>query len=215
MFKAMLRKESVVVAGPLLLAVVALSVLVGDAVYESRRRPAPQGDWMLDGDLVYPFLMGSVCLAMTIGVLQCVTEETQGTWRYAHAFPGGWRQILKLKLACGAVTWIVWSGMAISICLLGIGLDKGSEGEPLGKLFDPMLRTLVSVPIVYFGGYLTALRPARWYATRLLPGLGVVPCWFLVLYLPSWWVVAPLVTVAFSALLIGVIFHIAETRDFA
>jgi hypothetical protein len=214
-FNAMLRKESIVVAGPLLAAVAALSAMVIDAVYESRRHPAPQGDWMLDESLVYSFLIASVLLAMTISVLQCVTEEAQGTWRYAHSFPGGWRQILKLKLACGAVTWVVWSSVAISICLLGIGLDRGSEGEPLGKLFDPMLRTLVCVPIVYFGGYLTALRPARWYATRLLPLLGVIPCWFLVLYLPNWWIVAPLVTVAFSAMLIGVIFHIAETRDFA
>jgi hypothetical protein len=43
----------------------------------------------------------------------------------------------------------------------------------------------------------------------------VLLCWCTLLYLPNWWILAPLATAAFAALLMGIIFHVAASRDFA
>lgn len=170
---------------------------------------------MLEDEFVYLFLTISVVLAIVMGLVQCLAEDFQRTWRYVLAFPGGWPRIVKLKLACGAAVWLAWSVGSIVICLIVIAFDHGPPGETYGRMFDPMLRILFSVPIVYLGAFLTALRPAHWIFSRLMPLGGVLLCWFLLLYLPSWWVLAPMVTVSFSAVLEGIMFHVAASRDFA
>ncbi|NQV26797.1 MAG: hypothetical protein HQ518_20790 [Rhodopirellula sp.] len=213
MFKAMLKKEVTELAAPFLLAVTGLVTLVVNGVFD--RRNLPKGEWMLDADFAYPFLMLSLCLAVVMGLVQSLSEDVQGTWRYVLAMPGGWRRIVKLKFACGAAVWLAWSLISIVICQLGIMADNGPQGEPFGRLSEPMLRTLVCVPVVYLGAFLTALRRVNWFFSRLMPLAGVMMCWFILLYLPNWWVLAPLATAGLAAVLVGLVFHVAASRDFA
>ena len=215
MFKAMLKKECVELAAPFLLAVASLVALVGDHVATARRRTLPQGEWMLDDDFVYPFLLISLALAVGMGLVQSLSEDVQGTWRYVLALPGGWRRILKLKFACGATAWLGWTVAAFAICQIGLMADTGSQGESFKRLAEPMLRILVCVPVVYLGAFLTAVRRSNWLFSRLMPLGGVFLCWCTLLYLPNWWILAPLATAAFAALLMGIIFHVAASRDFA
>lgn len=215
MFKSMLKKECVELAAPFLLAVGSLVILVGDHVSTARRRFQPHGEWLLDGDFVYPLMLISLALAIAIGLVQNLSEDVQGTWRYVLAMPGGWRRILKLKIACGLSVWIAWSLTVCVICLLGLTGDPGFEGEPLSRLADPSLRILACVPVVYLGAFLTGVRRANWLFSRLMPLGGVLMCWFLMLYLPNWWIIAPLVTAGFGALLVSLIYHMASARDFA
>ena len=170
---------------------------------------------MLDEDFVYPFLLISLALAVVMGLVQSLSEDVQGTWRYVLALPGGWRRILKLKFACGMVAWMGWALASFAVCALGLLADPGSQGESLGRLSEPMLRILVCVPVVYFGAFLTAIRRSNWLFSRLMPLGGVLLCLFTLLYLPSWWILAPLASCAFAALLAGIIFHVAAARDFA
>lgn len=215
MFKSMLKKECVELAAPFLLAVASLVLLVGDAVIDSNRHLRAQGNWMLDDDFVYPFLMISLVLAAIMGLIQSLSEDVQGTWRYVLALPGGWRRILTLKIGVGAAVWLCWGVVSTAICGLGVLVNAGPAGESWFRLADPLLRILVCVPVVYCGAFLTGLRRANWFFSRLAPGIGVMLCWFILPYLPQWWIVAPLVTAGFAALLISVMFHEAAHRDFA
>jgi len=215
MFRAMLRKEIIELAAPFLLAFAALATVIVEAVSRSRRHFDQQGAWMLDDDFVYPFLVISLCLAVVMGLVQSLSEDVQGTWRYVLSFPGGWRRILKLKLACGLAVWLCWGGVAVALSFLGMFVELGPAPEPLQKLFDPVLRILVCVPVVYLGAFLTALRRANWFFSRLMPAVGVFVCWFILPYLPAWWIVAPLATAGFGAVLIALMFHVASSRDFA
>lgn len=215
MFKSMLKKECVELAAPFLLAVASLVILVVDIVLASGRGLYPRGNWMLDDDFVYPYLLISLALAALMGLIQSLSEDVQGTWRYVLALPVGWRRILTLKIGVGAVVWLCWAAVSLAICGLGILVDVGPAGEQWPRLADPMLRIIVCVPVVYFGAFLTGLRRANWFFSRLAPGIGVMLCWFILPYLPQWWVVAPLVTAGFAAMLIGVMFHEASHRDFA
>lgn len=215
MFKSMLKKECVELAAPFLLAVGSLVILVGDHVSTARRRIQPQGEWLLDDDFVYPLMLISLALAIVIGLVQNLSEDIQGTWRYVLAMPGGWRRILKLKIACGLCVWGIWALTVCVICLIGLLADPGSAGETLSRLSDPSLRILACVPVVYLGAFLTGIRRANWLFSRLMPLGGVLMIWFLMLYLPNWWIIAPLAAAGFAALLVSLIYHTASTRDFA
>jgi len=215
MFKSMLKKECVELAAPFLLAFGAIATVIVEAVSRSRRHFDQQGAWMLDDDFVYPFLIISLCLAGTMGLLQSLSEDVQGTWRYVLSFPGAWRRILKLKLAVGFAVWLCWGCATVALSFLGMFFELGPNPEPLQKLFDPVLRILVCVPVVYLGAFLTALRRANWFFSRLMPAVGVFVCWFILPYLPAWWIAAPLATAGFGAVLIALMFHVASSRDFA
>lgn len=215
MFKSMLKKEFTELAAPFLLAVGSVVALVIDHVSTSRRRFLPQGEWLPDDDFVYPFLLISLGLAIVIGLVQSLSEDVQGTWRYVLALPGGWRRILKLKFGCAAFVWLAWALVSFAICAFGMVAETGPPGEAFSRLSEPMIRILLCVPIVYFGAFLTAIRRVSWFFSRLMPLCGVLMCWYVVLLLPNWWVLAPLSTVALVAGLVSLVFHAAAARDFA
>lgn len=215
MFKSMLKKESTELAAPFLLAVGSFVVLVVDHVSTSRRRFLPQGEWMLDEDFVYPFLLISLGLAIVMGLVQSLSEDVQGTWRYVLALPGGWRRVLKLKFGCAVSVWLCWAVVSFSICGIGMAAEIGPPGEPLSRLTEPMIRIQFCVPIVYLGAFLTAVRRVSWFFSRLMPLGGVLMCWYGVLLLPNWWLFAPLATGTLAVILVTLIFHSAAARDFA
>lgn len=215
MLKSMLKKELTELSALFLLALAGHTVLVADHVTTAWRRFHPRGDWMLDDDFVYPFLLISLALAIAMGLVQCLSEDIQGTWRYVLSLPGGWRRIIRLKLVCGLIIWVGWAVAAFLVCALGLLAEPGVPGETFGRLSEPTLRILVCVPVVYFGAFLTALRRANWLFSRLMPLGGVLLIWFTFLYLPNWWILAPLATIASMALLAGIVSHVASSRDFA
>ncbi len=215
MFKSMLKKEFTELAAPFLLAVGSLVVLVVDHVSTSRRRFPPQGEWMIDEDFVYPFLLISLALAVVMGLVQSLSEDVQGTWRYVLALPGGWRRILKLKFGCAAFVWLCWAVVSFATCGIGMAAETGPPGEAWSRLSEPMIRILLCVPIIYLGAFLTAIRRVSWFFSRLMPLCGVLMCWYGVLVLPNWWVLAPLATALLIATLVSLVFHAAAARDFA
>ena len=215
MFKSILKKECTELAAPYALAVAGLVALVVNGVFHRYFLDLPKGEWMLDDDFVYLFMYISLALAIVMGLVQSLSEDVQGTWRYVVTLPGGWRRILRLKFASGAILWLSWAVLSVSTCWLGVVFDSGPDGDTFRKLSEPMLRILVCVPVVYLGAFLTAVRCVNWFFSRLMPLGGVCMCWFMLFYLPNWWLVAPLVTAGFAALLVGIIFHVAASRDFA
>ena len=56
MFKSMLKKECTELAAPFLLAIAVMGVMVATHVHDASRY-IPRGEWMLDADFAYPFLM--------------------------------------------------------------------------------------------------------------------------------------------------------------
>jgi hypothetical protein len=70
------------------------------------------------------------------------------------------------------------------------------------------------MPLVYLGAFLSGLRPARWFGTRLLP---LAACGLLTAFLATlawWWPVGFPLAVLTYALLVLAICHVARTRDY-
>ena len=87
-------------------------------------------------------------------------------------------------------------------------------GIAVKLLTQPAWRLCFMLPLVYFGAFLSGLRPARWFGTRLLPlaaaGFFV---WF-VMSIP-WWGPRWALAVCLYGLLTANIFYVARTRDYA
>jgi hypothetical protein len=70
------------------------------------------------------------------------------------------------------------------------------------------------MPLLYLGAFLSGLRPARWFGTRLLPLAGSVGYVVLLDTLPWWSFGFPLAVVLYG-LLVANICYVARARDFA
>jgi hypothetical protein len=71
--------------------------------------------------------------------------------------------------------------------------------------------------LLYLGAFLSGLRPARWFGTRLLPLAGsIMLLHFSYTCLGSkWWYLGLPLVLAFCAMLICNIFFVARVRDYA
>jgi hypothetical protein len=81
---------------------------------------------------------------------------------------------------------------------------------------EPAWRMALLMPLLYLGAFLSGLRPARWFGTRLLPLVAAVTVLSLLGgVLPWWWAVSFPVTVALYGLLIANTCFVARVRDYA
>ena len=83
------------------------------------------------------------------------------------------------------------------------------------SMTGPAWRLTILMPLLYLGAFLSGLRPARWFGTRLLPLVASVLCLALLYTAPWWWPVAfPLALVLYGLLAANVCFA-GQVRDYA
>ena len=70
------------------------------------------------------------------------------------------------------------------------------------------------MPLLYLGAFLSGLRPARWFGTRLLPLIASVVLLILMHY-PAWWPVGFPATIALCGLFMANVCFVARVRDYA
>jgi hypothetical protein len=79
----------------------------------------------------------------------------------------------------------------------------------------PVWRLAFLMPLLYLGAFLSGLRPARWFGTRLLPLVAAVVLLVLLDILPWWWSLGfPLAVLLYGLLVTNVCF-VARVRDYA
>ena len=80
----------------------------------------------------------------------------------------------------------------------------------------PGWMVLWSVPLVYHAAFLSGIRPARWYGTRLLPVAGAIPLAFFVGLVSHWSLIAgAALSIGLNVLVWIAIQTVAENRDYA
>ena len=97
----------------------------------------------------------------------------------------------------------------------------GTHASPFQwSMTAPAWNAWLVMTIVYFGFFLSGIRPARWYASRLLPAATACFLVFLgvILFMEvAWWngFVALASVLLVDALLVAVILHVVRTRDYS
>ncbi len=170
----------------------------------------------------YPFVQDSLSsslwmigggLAIAIGLKQTAWEEWRGTFYFLLHRPVSRRRLFGIKMAVGCLLTMAVSSLLV-LLYAWWAMTPGKFPAPFfWSMTFPAWRMCFALPPVYFGAFLSGLRPARWFGSRLAPLLASFLAAGVASAMPFLWLTA-LIALAASAALIVVIFHYAAHRDF-
>jgi hypothetical protein len=175
----MVVKEWRETRGIALAALAAYAYLVASRIHP--RLPLGAGEQQY---LVVPFVQDvfvvffgsiAVLMAVALGLRQTLGESLRGTYPFLLHRPASRRWLLGVKLLVGLGLYAVLGAAAI----VAYGLwaaTPGTHASPfLWSMTVPTWSFLFFATLVYLSAFLTGLRPGRWYRSRLLPFLAIVP----------------------------------------
>jgi hypothetical protein len=160
------------------------------------------------------FVLVSLLLAVGLGLRQTLGESVGGTWPFLLHRPIGRAWLIGAKLAVGLGLYLVCS--AVPILLYAIwAATPGTHASPFAWwMTGPWWIACVSITALYFGAFLSGLRPGRWVGSRLLPLAAPAGLALLMTRSSLWWSVAPVAAPLLDVVLVAVILHVACTRDY-
>jgi hypothetical protein len=171
-------KELREIRGIVLLALAAYGLLVAAAI-------DPQTPWnplrLFSGSgegIVVPFIsgdfVGKLCLIATIfavalGLRQSLGESLGGTYPFLFHRPAERRWLIGMKLLLGMGVYLICTAAPILVYAVWAA-TPGTHASPFewGMTAMAWIAWLV-LTLLYLGAFYTAIRPGRWYRSRILP----------------------------------------------
>ena len=161
------------------------------------------------------FAMVAACLAIALGFRQTVGESAKGTFLFLLHRPAAREQLIGTKLLVGLGLYLICSAIPIAI-YAGWAATPGTHASPFEwSMTIPIWKVWITMPILYLGAFLSGLRPARWYGSRLFPLATCGGAAFFFALMPWWGIVGLVAVVGLAALLVAQILYVARTRDFS
>jgi hypothetical protein len=219
MFKALAIKELRESAGVIAIGVVAalyvLALLTG-----MRFLPFTFNSWITgtgipfvsDGfSSAYVLVIGG--LAVALGLKQSAWEAGQGTYSFLLHRPASRRAIFGTKLVIGGgLVWLV--GGLLVLLYAWWSASPGNSATPFyWSMTAPAWQLWACVSLVYLGAFLSGIRPARWFGTRLFP-LVAAAVLAVSVWLISWWWFWFGTLAIFAGLIVASILYYARRRDY-
>jgi hypothetical protein len=199
----------------MLAAAWALHLAAGEYFIHGTRDVSVQASPFLANDefpfLVFPVLAGATAIAL--GLKQAVWEDMRGTYHYLLPRPVERSHVFMIKAAVG-VAIVQFLGAAMILLYGAWAATPGTHASPFfWAMTLPAWKGWLVFPIVYLGALLSGLRPARWFGSRLLPGVACTGIALFVAVAPPVWGTL-LGAVALCAVLAYCVVYVARTRDF-
>lgn len=167
------------------------------------------------GGFMGAFTLISVVFAVALGFRQSVWESSRGTFLFLLHRPMRRDAIILTKLATGTAAFLVCSSVPI-VLYGGWVATLGHHAGPFEwSMTKPAWTLALLMPLLYLGAFLSGLRPARWFGTRLLPLIAAAGFLVVAATLPWWWFLGFPLTLALIGLLAGSSCFVARTRDYA
>lgn len=169
----------------------------------------------VSGEFLSYFTILVALFGMALGFRQSAWEASRGTYLFLLHRPVSRQAVFALKLAVGVL--VLWACSAIPILLYGWwAATPGQHPSPFRWAWTMGAWWVVGVSVlVYLGAFLSGLRPARWFGTRLLPLVGTVV--LMVLSQTSLWNIWVQITATLlsAAVVVCAIRYVASVRDYA
>lgn len=207
-----LRESAGIVALAALALIYALTELTGMRVLP----------WEARGTRHYPFVYDAVtfyltwcigAMAIALGLKQTAWEARQGTFFFLLHRPLSRERVFAGKLAVG-LSWVIVLSAAYLLIYAWWASTTGHVPAPFDwSMTIPAWRQWVAMPLVYFGAFLSGIRPARWWGTRLVPLAAAILAAVVAASMPWFWLTL-LVTLIFTAPAIVAIFYYIRVRDY-
>ena len=153
-------------------------------------------------------------LAIALGFRQSVCEFLQGTAPYLLHRPMSRRAIILSKLLAGAGLLLACTVLPILVYGAWAAMP-GTHPSPFEwSMAAPMVHNWLAMPLVYLGAFASGIRPARWFGSRLLPLIAVIPPAMMLPFFPRWPLIGlPLLMLTIVAMISNILLE-AKTRDF-
>jgi hypothetical protein len=160
----------------------------------------------------------SAIFALALGFRQSAWESARGTYLFLLHRPLRRETVFSIKLAMGAGVFLLIASLPILLYAWWAILPGHHAGPFEWSMTGETWRMMFLMLLLYLGAFLSGLRSARWFGTRLLPLIGV-PLIVVMLYniLPArgWWYLGFPLVLVLCGLLIANICFVARVRDYA
>ncbi len=160
------------------------------------------------------FTFISVIFAVALGFRQSAWESAKGTYLFLLHRPLRRETIFLTKLATGVGVLLVGASLPVSAYAAWAAV-AGHHASPFEwSMTGPTWRMTFLLPFLYLGAFLSGLRPARWFGTRLLPLAATLVVFVLLSDMSRWWLVGLPLSFVLYGLLAANIFYVARVRDY-
>jgi hypothetical protein len=167
-------------------------------------------------EFIKPYIWITLVFAATLGFWQSVGESTRGTFLFLLHRPVSPDGIVLTKLATGLAVLGVCGAVPVVLYAWWAGVPGHFPGPfEWSMTASAWKAAAVFGPSFYLGAFLSGIRPARWYGTRLLPLIALPGGAFLLSELPATrGAMLPLVGLLYAATA-GTVCFVARVRDYA
>ncbi len=154
-------------------------------------------------------------LAVALGFRQSAWENSRGVYQFLLHRPIRRRTIFLTKLGTGLTVFLLCTGMPILLYALWAA-TPGNDPSPFEwSMTIHCCQACLTTPLLYGTAFLSGLRPSRWFGTRLLPLLAMLPPVVLLIDVPwQWYLSLPVLLLLYVAVVSNICF-VARTRDYA
>jgi hypothetical protein len=216
MLKALAIKELRESAGIVVLAIIGAVYALGEMT------ATPVVPWQANRLYTYPFVGDQLSwyfwllpggLAIALGLRQTAWELGQGTYFFLLHRPLPRARVFGLKLVVGGLLVLSFSAGLILVYALW-AVTPGHIDAPFEwRMTTPAWIWCLATPLLYVGAFLSGIRPARWFGTRLVPLLAAIGAAAVVADIP-WLAVALCVSLIGTTIGLVSIFYYVRARDY-
>jgi ABC-type transport system involved in multi-copper enzyme maturation permease subunit len=170
-----------------------------------------------NGDFVIVHTLISALFAIALGFRQSAWELSRGTYLFLLHRPVRRETVFLMKLATGSAVYLICASVPILLYAWWAMLPGHHPSPFEWSMTGPTWRMWFLMLLLYLGAFLSGLRSARWFGTRLLPLAGSIMLLAFVYSWPgtSWWYLGFPLALALCAVFVSNIFFVARVRDYA
>jgi ABC-type transport system involved in multi-copper enzyme maturation permease subunit len=161
------------------------------------------------------FTIVSVVFAVALGFRQSAWESARGTYLFLLHRPLRRDAIFLTKLLVGVGVLLGSASLPIVLYAAWAAVPGHHPSPFAWSMTGPAWQVALLMPLLYLGAFLSGLRPARWFGTRLLPLVACLALLGLLALLPWWWSLGLPLAVVSCALLAANVCHVARVREYA
>jgi hypothetical protein len=207
-----LRESAGVVALAVLAALFAVANLAGLSLLPIFQSNGANGIPFVSDSFSFYLTLIAGGLAVALGLKQSAWEFGSDTYYFLLHRPIRRASVFWVKLVVGCI--IVLGLGALMILGYSLWASSGRIGAPFfWSMTIPTWQWLLCLSLIYLTSFLSGIRPARWFGTRLAPAIaGLAVVFFIDATLYRWLV--PIVVVLCAYVVLTAIFYYVRQRDY-
>jgi hypothetical protein len=167
----------------------------------------------VDSDFSEAFSLIISLFAIGLALKQSLWEEMKGTYHYLLHRPLPRQRVFAVKMCVGLAAVLAAGVVAVLIHALWAATPGNHPSPFFWSMTVPAWQLVAVAPVVYASAFLSGMRPARWYGSKLLPLIGGGAIAYFLAALPWWWLAFAGSAIATTAL-VACTLQIAATRDY-